>query len=535
MDQSKQTGVISAGNRYTAQAGADILAAGGNGVDAAIGAVLASCIAETSLVNFCGGGIAQVFDPITGQAITYDFFSNMAGLGREPDDRPLDFRKITVDFGATTQDFHLGRASVAVPGTIFGLCAMHRDFGKLPFKEVVQPAIDLAKNGVLLDEFQALCCSLLEPIFTDNRSVEEIFAPAGNYLTEGDRLFIPDLADTLEEIALEEDRPLRFGRLAEAIVTDQEEHGGLLTRQDLASYNVLRSLPIRIPYRDHQVLLPRPSSSGGVLTAFTLKLLARFDLPKFKLGSADHLQILAEAMSATTRARPHWEEGRQRLKIDEAIERFLADEFIADFATEAMTSLIRGRPSRMQNEQLSHNDTSHISVVDSAGMAVAITTSSGESAGYVVPGTGLIPNNMLGEEDLFPDGFHNYPAGRRIFTMMTPTIVLQDGRPKLVTGSGGSIRIRSAILQIISGILDFGLSLEAATEHARVHLEQRVLQCEAGTNQPAMDELASLGYELNRWDNRSMYFGGAHSVGMGDDSLAVGYGDSRRSGIWLAI
>ena len=145
MDQSKQTGVISAGNRYTAQAGADILAAGGNGVDAAIGAVLASCIAETSLVNFCGGGIAQVFDPITGQAITYDFFSNMAGLGREPDDRPLDFRKITVDFGATTQDFHLGRASVAVPGTIFGLCAMHRDFGKLPFKEVVQPAIDLAK------------------------------------------------------------------------------------------------------------------------------------------------------------------------------------------------------------------------------------------------------------------------------------------------------------------------------------------------------------------------------------------------------
>ncbi|MFT5194583.1 MAG: gamma-glutamyltranspeptidase/glutathione hydrolase [Cellvibrionaceae bacterium] len=530
MNHTHQKGVVAAGSQQTVQAGVDILSAGGNAVDAAVGAAFASFVAEGSLVNFCGGGIAQVVDSESGQTLTYDFFSNMSGLGRKSDDRPLDFRKITVDFGATTQDFNLGRGSVAVPGNLFGLYAMHQDFGRMPFKQVMEPAIQLARHGILLDEFQSMIIGMLKPIYLDTPSVQKIYAPNGKYVEIGDRLHIPDLADTFEEIAAEGDRPLRFGRLADAIVLDQETHGGLLTRQDLASYNVIRSQPIRVPYRDYQVLLPPPSSTGGVLTAFALKLLSRFDLSKFKHGSADHLQILTEAMSASTRARPHWEEGRRRLKLDEAIERFLSEEFVADYATEAMTAIIRGRPSRIQDETLSHNDTSHISVADNNGMAVAITTSSGESAGYVVPGTGLIPNNMLGEEDLFPDGFHNYPAGQRIYTMMTPTIVLKDGKPQLVTGSGGSIRIRSAILQIISNVLDFNLSLEKATEHPRIHLERKVLHCEAGTETAAMDELDSLGYELNRWSNRSMYFGGAHSVMIDPNQIKHGHGDSRRAG-----
>lgn len=535
MSKNGKKGAIAAGNKYTAEAGRDILAAGGNAVDAAIGATFVSFVAEMSLVNLCGGGIAQVSDPATGQSMCYDFFSNMAGLGRpENNDRPLDFRKVTVDFGATTQDFHLGRGSVATPGNIFGLCAMHRDFGKLPFAEVVQPAVNLAKEGAPLDPFQLHIMGLLRGICSDTPTLSEIYYPKSAPLGIGDKMFVPHLADTLAEIAAEGERPMRFGRLAQAIVQDQNEQGGLLTMQDLASYNVIRTIPIKLPYREYEVLLPTPSSTGGILTAFALKLLSRFNLPEFKHGSADHLQILTEAMSATTRARPHWEEGRQRLKLTEAIERFLADGFIADYATEAMTSIIRGRPSRIQDEQLSHNDTNHISVVDANGMAVAITTSSGENAGYVVPGTGIVPNNMLGEEDLFPDGFHNYPAGQRIYTMMTPVIALKEGKPFLVTGSGGSIRIRSALMQVLSNVLDFKLPAEEAVEHARIHLERRILQCEAGTNTAAMDELESLGYQLNRWPNRSMYYGGAHTIVI-QDGVAQGVGDSRRSGIALNI
>ncbi|MEM8863844.1 MAG: gamma-glutamyltransferase, partial [Chloroflexota bacterium] len=254
MNKKGQKGAIAAGNQHTGQAGIDILTAGGNAVDAAVGATFASFIAELSLVNLCGGGIAQVADPATGQSLNYDFFSNMAGLGRPQDEnRQLDFKKITVDFGATTQDFHVGRASVAVPSNVFGLCAMHRDFGKLPLSEVMQPAIKLAKEGAPLDDFQVMIVGLLKEICNNTPSLKNIYYPDGNSLTIKDRMFVPDLAETLEEIAAEGERPMRFGRLAKAIVDDQDQNGGLLTMQDLASYNVMRTVPIQLPYRGYDV------------------------------------------------------------------------------------------------------------------------------------------------------------------------------------------------------------------------------------------------------------------------------------------
>jgi gamma-glutamyltranspeptidase/glutathione hydrolase len=163
-------------------------------------------------------------------------------------------------------------------------------------------------------------------------------------------------------------------------------------------------------------------------------------------------------------------------------------------------------------------------------MAVSLTTTAGESAGYVVPGTGYIPNNILGEADLHPDGFHTRPAGQRIPTMMTPTIVLKDGRIRLVTGSGGSIRIRSAILQVLVNLLDYGQDLAEAVEAGRIHLEAGVVQGELGVDLAALDELERRGYAVNRWQRRSIYFGGAHSVAQTAGGRLVAAGDSRRGG-----
>ena len=136
----------------------------------------------------------------------------------------------------------------------------------------------------------------------------------------------------------------------------------------------------------------------------------------------------------------------------------------------------------------------------------------------------------MGEEDLHPQGFHSSPPGRRIATMMTPTIVLRDDQPRLVVGSGGSIRIRSAILQVLSNLLDFRMSLQDAVNVARVHIEDGVLQCEAGYDGRAVDELETLGYPVNRWAARSIYFGGAHSVSRTANGRLVGAGDTRRGG-----
>ena len=149
-----QSGAISAGSQQTADAGRLIIEQGGNAIDAAVGAAFASFVAEPGLVHLGGSGLAQVYDSRSGQGIVYDFFSNMPGLGRpKAEERTLDFKKIVVDFGPTTQDFYLGRGSVAVPGNIFGLCSLHRDFGTLPLPIILQPAIDLAQNGFQLPTF----------------------------------------------------------------------------------------------------------------------------------------------------------------------------------------------------------------------------------------------------------------------------------------------------------------------------------------------------------------------------------------------
>jgi gamma-glutamyltranspeptidase/glutathione hydrolase len=168
-------------------------------------------------------------------------------------------------------------------------------------------------------------------------------------------------------------------------------------------------------------------------------------------------------------------------------------------------------------------------------MTVSLTTTAGESAGYVVPDTGFIPNNMMGEEDLHPHGFHSRPAGRRIPTMMTPTIVLFNNQPRVVVGSGGSIRIRSAIMQVLNNLLDFRMRLNEAVNTARVHIEDGVLQCESGYDPLAVAELEDMGYPVNRWQTRSIYFGGAHSVSRTTDGRLFGAGDSRRGGATAEI
>ncbi|MFO7539418.1 MAG: gamma-glutamyltransferase, partial [Chloroflexota bacterium] len=478
---ASQTGVIAAGDPETAAAGAAMLKEGGNAVDAAVAAAFASFIAEIGVVHWGGSGLAHIYNSSSGRSpagrgIVYDFFSDMPGRhGRTPD--RLDFEEVVIDFGATTQPFHLGRASVAVPGNIFGLCQLAADHGRLPLPTLLQPALRLAREGLHLTPFQADTCDLLSQLYTHTPSMRQIFMKNGRLIRPEDHFSIPHLADTLEALAAEGESLVRNGRLAQTIVHDQQSRGGLLTADDLAHYQVYKSDPIRLPYREFEILLPPPCSSGGVLTAFTFKLLNQFDIRALKHGSAEHLRLLYEVMTATTQARTTWESLSLSFPTAEAIARFLDDGFIHSYRERVSEALTRINPSRPQAEAAGGSNTSHLSVIDGDGLAVSLTTTAGESAGYVVPETGIILNNMLGEADLHPNGFHTRPAGERIPTMMTPTIVLKNGKTRLVLGSGGSIRIRSAILQVLCNLLDFQMTLNEAVNTARVHVEEGVLQC----------------------------------------------------------
>lgn len=529
MTNGAGAGVIAAGDPRTAEAGAAMLRMGGNAVDAAVAAAFASFVAEVGIVHLGGSGIAQVYDARSDLSRVYDFFSVMPGLGAE---RPasIDFSEVEIDFGSATQRFFLGRASVAVPGNIVGLCRLAGDLGRLPLETLLQPAIALARDGLNLAPFQTDTCRLLAPLYTHTPGIRAIFAPNGHIIRPDEPFFIPDLAGTLLALAREGEAYAREGALGRALLADQAANGGLLTAADLAAYDVRLSPALRLPYRGYEIMLPGPCSAGGVLTAFTLRLLSRFDVRGRAHGSVTHLQLLAEVMAATSRARPLWDDSSDRLPEAEAISIFLADDHIDRYEAEVRAALGSSRPAAATAEPPGPANTSHISVMDADGLAVGLTTTAGESAGYVVPGTGYIPNNILGEEDLHPQGFHVRPSGQRIPTMMTPAIILRDGRPRLVVGSGGSIRIRSAILQTISNLLDYELPLDEAVNRGRVHLENGVVQCEAGYDPAAVDELERLGYRVNRWTSRGIYFGGAHSVALADDGWLVAAGDTRRGG-----
>lgn len=522
-------GVIAAGSQITAEAGAAMLRRAGNAVDAAVAAAFASFIAEMGVVHWGGSGLAQVYDPRQGQSVVYDFFSNMPGLsGARPE--KLDFERVMIDFGSATQSFYLGRASVAVPGNLFGLCRLAADYGSLPLATLLEPALELARNGFTISRFQADTSKLLAPLYTHTPEMRAIYQPQGRLVAAGDHVFVPDLHATLRRLAEQGEDFIRHGALGQALVADQAAQGGLLSADDLTHYAVIQSAPIRVPYRQYEIWLPPPSSSGGVLLAFALYVLAAFPAGRLGVGSADHLQLLTEVMAATTRARAAWESALADGDPLTAVNAFLHPDAIAPYIDEVRAALQRGRPSSIGPEPKAPEHTSHLSVIDSQGMAVSLTTTAGESAGYVVPGTGFIPNNMLGEEDLNPRGWHQWRPGQRIPTMMAPTIVLLDGQVRLVTGSGGSARIRSAILQTISHLLDNRLGLDEAVNRPRVHLDNTVLQCEGGYDEAAVTTLAGRGYTVNRWPHQGIYFGGAHSVSRTPEGRLVGAGDRRREG-----
>ncbi len=521
-------GVIAAGDSQTAAAGATILAQGGNAVDGVVAAAFASFVAESVLVNIGGGGVGLVHDPLAG-ATAYDFFSAMPSGTLAPN---ADFREIILDFGPTTQSFHIGRASVAVPGVVAGLCRMAQDRGRLPLAQLLHPAIDLARNGATLSPGLDFVAGLLANIFTDTPGLAKLYAPHGPMIRAGDAILLPELADTLERLGKEGPDLFATGAVAQAILADQAAHGGLITRADLADYTVHTLPPIAVDYRSHTVLLPPPSSGGGALIAFALGLLDGLDLAPLGHNSPAHLRILTETMRQANLARQTW--ARTPGPDIARIRAFLDPAHVAEYAS-ALRAALAGAPMPPDPAHPNgHQETTHISVVDNDGLIAAVTTSAGENAGFVVGETGVCLNNMLGEIDLHPDGFHRLAPGARLTTMMSPAIVLREGAPILAVGSGGSSRIRSAILQVISNVLDFGLPLTAAVNAPRIHFEQNTLQIEGGIPQSTVDAMRARGYNVVQWPDRNMYFGGAHAVALaGGTPMAAG--DPRRGGAVAAV
>jgi len=522
-------GVIAAGDAQTVAAGKEILESGGNAVDGATAAVFASFAAESVMTNIGGGGLAIVGDTASHEAFVYDFFVSMPSGAPSPG---MDFHKIVSDYGPEQVPLFIGRASAATPGLLPGLCTLIEKHGSLPLSTLLAPAIKLAREGVVLSPSQAYVLDFLAPIYADTPEITAMYFPNGNTWGAGQRHTFPTLADTLTQLAAEGPTLFSSGAVAQAIVADQETNGGLITAGDLRDYRVREVKPIQVRYRGMDLLLPPMPSSGGALIAFALKLLKSVDITACAHNQLRHIRTLTEVMRLTNVARPLWDapapsEGTR-------VTRFLSAEHIARYQKKLAAILNGAQPPAEPVFPRASDHTTHISVVDRLGSFAGITTTAGESAGFVVADTGICMNNMLGEADLHPQGFHKLPPGERLTTMMSPTILLEDGKPRLVLGSGGSTRLRGAIFQVISNVIDFKMPLVDAVNAPRVHFEDGVLQLEGGIADRTAAGLRQKGYTVNCWPDRNMYFGGTHAVAI-EHGRWVAVGDARRGGTGMTI
>ncbi|HEY2718192.1 MAG TPA: gamma-glutamyltransferase [Solirubrobacteraceae bacterium] len=493
-----EKGIVAAGHPLTAEAGALVLREGGNAVDAALAAMLTSFAAEPLLTGLGAGGHMLVAGGGSEPALL-DFFVQAPSDPRGGERAVAGLDAVDVSFGDAAQVFYVGPASCGAYGVPAGVCEASRRWGSVPLAELAAPAARLAREGVALNHGQAYIAEILGDLLTSTPECAALWAPAGSVLREGEVLSNPELGDALERLGGEGQEPFYGGDIAAAVAGWLHERGGWLTAADLAGYEAVEREPVRVAYRDREVLTNPPPSAGGTLIAYALALLDREPSPPPLPG------VVAAMRAAQQERTPQF--------LDGLSEPGFLDSFLG---------------SRL-------GATTHISVLDVDGRACSVTCTNGEGSGVVVPGTGIHLNNVMGEEDLNPFGFHRHPTGRRMPSMMAPTVVTRGGEVELVLGSAGSNRIRSALLQTIVGVVDHALDARAAVDAPRVHFEGDVLYVEPGVELGAIaaNHAAERGLEeieIVRFAERNLFFGGVQAVRRHGGVLS-GAGDPRRGGV----
>lgn len=480
-------GAVAAGHPLSARAGAEALASGGNAFDAALAATFTGAVCEAALTSPAAGGFLLARP--AGQAPTLlDFFVAAPGLG--PRGRRLDpdeLDNFVVPFGGAEQVFHHGVASVAVPGMVVGLLEIHRRWCRMPLSDLVAFAAAAAREGVTITPKAAYLNEILRDMLRATPECAAIHAPAERVLAEGEVLRNPDLADTLETIARDGVAPLNA-----AIASHQRAEGGHVTGDDLSAYRAIERRPLVVGVGAGTLHGNPPPSSGGVLIAAALR------------------RVQAESRGG------HY------------LRACVAGSYANALRGEVFERLLHEADAPPPDSRKPTGSTTHVSAIDAEGNVAALSSSNGSSSGVVVPGTGVLLNNIMGEQDLNPGGFGLVPPGRRMTSMMSPSVLL-DGERQVALGAAGSNRLRSAILQTVMNVVEHGMTPAEAVARPRIHPEGEGVDVEGGVPDDAIHELERSGYALRRWSDLNLFFGGVNLVSREGDRFD-GAGDPRRGG-----
>jgi len=494
-------GMVVSQNFIASQVGIEVLWAGGTAVDAAVATAFALAVTHPSAGNIGGGGFL-LFRPAEGEPVAYDF-RETAPAGSSP--------TMFLTGGAyDKKKHHESHLSVGVPGTVAGLHMAWRAHGKLPWRRLLEPAIALARDGFVVTPGLARSLRAVLPEMKPFPASVEQFTRKGTPYEPGDVLVQADLADSLERIA--ERGPAGFyeGRTAELIEAEMKKGGGLITRADLKAYAAKTRTPLRGTYRGYDVLAMPPISSGGTALLTMLNVLEGYDLPATGFGSADTVHLMAEAMRRAYADRARYL-GDPDFNPDLPIARLVSKEHARELrASIDPRKASRSEPSRFEWPAESHQ-TTHLSVVDAARNAVALTYTleDGYGSKIVVPGGGFLLNNEMGDFNAGP-GLTNAEGligtdpnlaqpGKRMLSSMTPTILSRDGKVALVIGSPGGRTIINTVLETIVDFVDFKMNVQEAIDAPRFHhqwLPDRILYERYGLSPDTVALLRARGHTL---------------------------------------
>ncbi len=526
------SGMVAAQNRLSAEAGAKVLAAGGNAVDAAIATGFSLAVTLPRAGNLGGGGFMLIHDAESGE------------------DFAVDYREIAPQ--SATRDMYLdengdvdknlarfSHLAAGVPGTVAGFYFAHQKFGRLPWKRLLQPAIQQAREGIVVSHDMAELLKVWQKsLCRDEAACGYFFKKDGVPYEAGDLFVQSDLAGTLQLIADQGPDAFYEGRIAEQIIAEMQRGGGLIDAPSLAAYEPIVRTAMRGTYRGYEIVTMPPPSSGGIHILQMLNILEFFPVAGLGAGSADNVHLLAEVarLAYADRSKHVGDPNFYKVPVDWLTSKAYGRELAAtiDLKTarksEDVAPGVAPRPES--------NDTTHFSVIDADANVVSntYTLNFPFGSGIAVAGAGFLLNNEMDDfaaGRLVPNAYgllggdaNSVAAGKRPLSSMTPAIVLANGEPWFATGSMGGSRIITSVLQIIVNVIDHGMNLAEATEAPRMHHQwyPDVLQLESGFSPDTIRLLRQRGHTIQ---DARYSMGSSQTVGF-SGGVFRGASDSRR-------
>jgi gamma-glutamyltranspeptidase/glutathione hydrolase len=524
-------GMVVSQNEIASRVGASILRGGGNAVDAAVAVGFALAVTLPRAGNIGGDGFMTLYEAKTGKVHVIDFRSIAPRAARLED-------FVTAD-GKERNEASVGYKAPSVPGTVAGLHLAHRKYGRLPWARVVEPAIRLASEGVVLSPDEAFVFSWgKERLSTSAAARTAFYKPGGTLYAAGERLKQPQLAWSLRQIARGGADAFYKGEIARRFAADMKKNGGLITMADLAAYQPMEREPLVGTYRGYTIYTTPPASAGGATLLNMLNILERFELKPHGAGSAASLHLMAETMKLGYADRFRFLGDTDF--VSAPVRGFISKAYAAERAKLVSASKARpvkemgpGDPTRFESPQ-----TTHFSVADAEGNAVSTTYTLGADfgSGVMIEGTGILLNNQMNNfshESAYEARAKGQKMpldamqpGKRMLSTMMPTIVFHAGKPWLITGTPGGSTIIDTVLQIIVNTIDFGLNVEEATHRPRIYQgTTNALRVEPNFNPDTVAALKARGHTITSDET----MGSAQSI-MIDNGLFLGAADPRRPG-----